>query len=318
MRGFITSVLGSNAQPGAVFATPDTYGLYMGSGHPFRWRRVTRYAPDLAVVAGTRHEALYGTAGALWRSTTEGRTWTRLSCNLGIAAATPEGGVAVSPSDQSSLYVVGQPGDYPLNHLGGYYRSTNGGKTWSRSTVGATTDNGPALQAVAVNPRDPNDVTVASYYGGVFRTGNGDEWAFTKLPGPLHPWDGQQVETLAYGAGPTPLLWAGTTNGAFRRSPDGTWVRAGLHGHGVTVFPDARLAGVALAILGYNGTSRACVRRTANTGRTWQPVHALPCTVSGISIQPSDDTIYAWTAHTIYQSTNHGKTWTKLPPLPMG
>ena len=311
-RGMIDSVEGSSAQPGRVYVSTSGRGLYVGGGHPFRWRHVVVAAPDIVLAVGAQHDVLYGEAWGLFRSVDEGRHWTPVSCDYG------GGDFAVSPSDPSSLYQLGNPGDWPLNKLGGYYRSRDGGKTWSRSTVGKTEYDGPELNAVAVNPTNPEDVTIALYGGGIERTVNGSDWTYTRLPGPSRPWDGQQVENLAYGAGPNGVLWAGTTSGVFVRGADGAWVQAGLAGHGVTVYPDARVAPDALALLGFNGMGRACVRRTTDSGKTWFPVRGLRCDIRGIRVSPADDTAYAWTLHMLYRSTDHGATWTGLPPLRVG
>jgi photosystem II stability/assembly factor-like uncharacterized protein len=294
-----------------VYANSDTYGLYAGGGSPFTWRRVAAVAPDVEVAVGRHREVLYGLAWGLYRSDDGGKDWRRISCNYGAF----NGGIAVSKSDPSSLYQVGQAGDDALDHVtGGYYRSTNEGKTWSRSAVGATQYDGPVLQAVAVSPTNPNDVTVASYYGGVFRTGNGDDWAFTGVPKSSH-----QVETLGYGAGTNPVLWAGTSAGAFRRLPDGTWVPAGLSGRSISVFPDADVAAAAFAVVeAQDNPGHACVRRTTNSGSVWLRVEALPCHIIGVSVSARDDAVYAWTTRTLYRSNDRGTTWTRLPPLPVG
>jgi hypothetical protein len=312
-RGLVTSVLGSSANSDVVYATPDSYGLYAGSGRPFRWHRVAAASPGLDVAIGNRPEVLYGATDALYRSTNGGKTWQQLSCNYNID------GVAVSPTDPSSLYLAGQPGDDALSYLGGYYRSTDGGKTWARSTVGAPTYEGPEEQALAVDPRNPNDVTVAEGGGGLYRTLNGHDWAFTRFPGPKYPYPGgQEIWSLAYGAGSRPALWAGTTSGVFRRTAQGTWVRAGLRGHDLTAFPDTQRASVVLALLGSDGMGRECVDRTTDGGETWTRVGSLPCNIWGATVQRSSGLFYAWARHAIYRSTDHGRTWTQLPPLPIG
>jgi hypothetical protein len=304
-RGFarwIASVAGSSSRPGTVYATTQAATLYTYDGAA--WHRAPTVAPaSLDFVVGRHRDALYGTDyGALFRSTNGGRSWRRLICDVGFGA-----GATADEGTPSSIYLAAGPGDDALDTYGGLYSSRDRGQTWTRLHRWRGAD----INAVAADPRDPNDVTVAPYFGNLYRTRTGTHWAFTRLPGPKYPWGGQEVFSLSFGGAHSPVLWAGTTGGVFRRAADGTWARAGLrHGGRVSVLADAKRRTVAFAILG------ACVRETTDRGRSWFRVAALPCAIRGMRIQPADDSFYAWTNHTVFRSTDHGATWTRLPALP--
>lgn len=199
---------------------------------------------------------------------------------------------------------------------GGLYGTSNGGRTWKRYTNFPSAGPGyveqQIINAVAADPRNSADITVGAEAGGVYRSRDGGKrWSFDAIErrkttaGPL-------VWSLAYGPAPSYFLWAGSVNGAFRRSPDGSWRAAGLPGQNVYVVPDARLPQVAFAFPQYGGRAN----RTFDGGEKWQPMKGLPDSITGISVQADTDVAYAWTARTIYRSFDHGASWSRLPKLP--
>jgi hypothetical protein len=177
-----------------------------------------------------------------------------------------------------------------------------------------------AVQAVVIDSGNVDDLTVALGDGGVARSlDGGGNWSFSSMG--FKPvgteLEGPQVWDLTYGAAPAHTLWAGSQQGVFRRSRNGMWTRVlrGGYAADVTVVPDAGLPQLAF-VFNWPWHHELISRRTLDGGKTWHPVPGLPAGIQGISIRPSDDTVYAWTSHRIYQSQDHGDTWTQLPPLP--
>jgi photosystem II stability/assembly factor-like uncharacterized protein len=112
---------------------PDT--LYVGSGEGLQ-------RPDLSVGDG------------IYKSTDAGKTWT----HLGLRDAQQIAGLAVHPRDPDRVYaaVLGHP--YGANAERGVFRSTDGGKTWTKVLF---KDENTGASAVALDPSNPNIVYAA-------------------------------------------------------------------------------------------------------------------------------------------------------------
>lgn len=123
------------------------------------------FAPD-----GT---AYIGTESAVWRSSDDGLTWTRL--DLGIELTQRVFAVTLDPSDASTLWITIEGGVQPVNVM----RSTDGGETWVDRTP--PLDSPMRGRGVAVDPHDPDTVIAVfgpSVTGGAVwvTTDGGDSW----------------------------------------------------------------------------------------------------------------------------------------------
>jgi photosystem II stability/assembly factor-like uncharacterized protein len=167
------------AAPRAAYDSTLFHGMRWRAIGPFRGGRVT-------AVAGVRGEPMTyyqgATGGGVWKTTDAGITWTPLSDSAFGSGSI--GAIAVAESDPNVVYVgTGEtcirgntsPGD-------GMYRSTDGGRTWSRIGL----EDAGQIAAVRVHPRDPDLVYVAVLghaFGpnptrGVFRSRDGGRtWA---------------------------------------------------------------------------------------------------------------------------------------------
>jgi photosystem II stability/assembly factor-like uncharacterized protein len=112
---------------------PDT--LYVGSGEGLQ-------RPDLSVGDG------------IYKSTDAGKTWT----HLGPRDAQQIAGLAVHPRDPDRVYaaVLGHP--YGASAERGVFRSTDGGKTWTKVLF---KDENTGASAVALDPSNPEVVYAA-------------------------------------------------------------------------------------------------------------------------------------------------------------
>jgi photosystem II stability/assembly factor-like uncharacterized protein len=104
-----------------------------------------------------------GSAHSLWRSTDGGAHWvnqpvTALTCGLGD--------LAVAPSNAAVIYLGGCKDE----HVSALLRSTDGGNTFTDVSAGLT---GPHVQALAVDPRDPNTLWAGTGYPFLDEPGDG-------------------------------------------------------------------------------------------------------------------------------------------------
>lgn len=115
-------------------------------------------------------------SGGVWRSTTQGHTWTNLTDQLPVSTF---GDVAVAPSDGSVVYIgSGEQNNRQSTSWGnGVYRSNDGGDSWQHLGLAETRHIGK----VEVHPANPDVVYVAalgnlwapSEERGVFRSRDG-------------------------------------------------------------------------------------------------------------------------------------------------
>ena len=117
-------------------------------------------------------------SGGLWRSTTQGHTWTNLTDHLPVSTF---GDVALAPSNPRIVYAgTGEQNNRQSTSWGnGVYRSDDGGDTWQHLGL----ENTRHIGKVEVDPTDPDRVFVAalgnlwapSEERGVFRSSDGGE-----------------------------------------------------------------------------------------------------------------------------------------------
>ena len=99
------------------------------------------------------------TGTGLWRTTNNGDNWTNISMN-----PTPDGFYRIR-------YQSGNTNKIHAVTTSGYYRSDNGGSSWTRRLSGNTTD-------LAINPSNPNIIYTAKWGDGLYKsTTNGSDWS---------------------------------------------------------------------------------------------------------------------------------------------
>ena len=121
---------GSIGALAVALSRPDT--VYVGSGEGLQ-------RPDLSVGDG------------IYKSTDAGKTW----AHLGLRDAQQIAGLAVHPRDPDRVYaaVLGHP--YGPNAERGVFRSTDGGRTWTKVLY---KDENTGASAVALDPSNPDFV----------------------------------------------------------------------------------------------------------------------------------------------------------------
>lgn len=112
------------------------------------------------------NNAFAGTQGGLFKSSDGGNTWRRLT--TGLPDDLVQINVAIAPSRPDRLYATlstTQPGGYATGKGLGFYRSDDGGESWTQITNDprpAMKIGGGDLSVPAVDPKDPDVVYVAS------------------------------------------------------------------------------------------------------------------------------------------------------------
>jgi photosystem II stability/assembly factor-like uncharacterized protein len=322
----IDSLIVSSSVVSRIYVNDANLSLYVGDGERrFRWRRLARIPGDLEVSAGRRHDELFAAWGSVFKSIDGGRSWKTITCSKESMVNR----VAVPASDPRTIYLAM---DYTSNDheppgAGGMYRSSDGGRSWTRFTRYYPKPlpwpfNDLALQAsdVVVGSRSSRVVYFATQYGGILMSRDGGaNWYFNpidrKAKVPIAPGGRYLIPTtIANGAGAHPALWIVTNASTVYRGDEYArhWSRMGNLRGISEVVADRRLANVVMAV-----SKKGAAMRTVDGGRHWAHVKGLPRNIQGVTIQPIDDTFYAWSLTTnVFRSRDHGATWTKLPPLP--
>jgi photosystem II stability/assembly factor-like uncharacterized protein len=114
----------------------------------------------------------------LFRSDDKGESWRDMEINR-FSHLTYGRDIRVSPHDPKVLYACLSPAARSMD--GSIYRSDDVGQSWKRFDHGIKAE--ATMMAVALHPRDPNQIYGVSRFGQVFATQDGGKsWSETRLP----------------------------------------------------------------------------------------------------------------------------------------
>jgi len=108
-------------------------------------------------------------AGGLWKSTNGGSSWTVVSDqfdNMGISA------IAIDYTNTNIMYIGTGDKEAGDTYSTGIMKSTDGGSTWSSTSVTFSKSQGAKCTDILMHPTNPS-ILVASFNGLVYRTTNG-------------------------------------------------------------------------------------------------------------------------------------------------
>lgn len=163
------------SDPRTFYAATATGGLWKTVNHGISFTSVFDNQPDFALgavaLAQSRPDTVYvGTGEAnnsrstydgngVYKSTDGGKTWT----HAGLPNAGRIGRIVVHPKNPDIVFVAASGKLYSENPDRGVYRSTDGGKTWTK-TLDHTVD-GREIGAIdiAMDPSNPNHLYAATY-----------------------------------------------------------------------------------------------------------------------------------------------------------
>ncbi len=258
--------------------------------------------------------------GSLQLSIDGGATWRDVSGRLDQVQQ-----VAFSPNfaaDRTAFAVtavITQEGVYS----GGIYRSTDGGRNWSRVSTGLIG------WAVAISPDFAADHTVWVYGSSTTQSGvfvsidGGDSW--TLLASSLHA--GVIAPSPNYAIDRT--IFTGTGDGGVQRSTDGgqTWTQVLFHTTtALAVSPAYAASGTVYAGVKETTDGPGALYRSTDGGATWQKSNtAIPATRNGGGLTitalrfAGDGSVLAGVSYSapgygpaggaVYRSANGGQTW---------
>jgi photosystem II stability/assembly factor-like uncharacterized protein len=132
----------------------------------------------LAVSAAAAGTVFLANRMGLFRSDDRGATWKDMEIGR-FSPLTYGRDIRVSPQDPKVMYACLSPAARSTD--GAIYRTEDVGETWKRFDHGVKAD--ATMMAVAVHPRDPNQVYGVSRFGQVFGTQDGGRtWHEHRLP----------------------------------------------------------------------------------------------------------------------------------------
>jgi photosystem II stability/assembly factor-like uncharacterized protein len=299
MGGRIHDIEALPRNPAVVYVASASGGLWKSINKGTTWTPIFDDQPvstfgDVAIApsnpdvvwAGTgeqnnRQSTSWG--NGVYRSTDAGKTWSY----LGLADTRHIGRVRVHPANPDVAYVAALGNLWAPSPDRGVYRTTDGGKTWSKVLF---VDSLTGVVDLAMDPTNP-DVLYAAAYQRLRRA-----WGFNG-GGP-----GSGIYKTTDGG----RTWAKLTNGL----PPGDKGRIGL----AVAASDPRVLNAIVEHATAGG-----VYRTEDGGATWTKVNTLnprPMYYSHIFIDPTDDQRVYVLGVTYYKSRDGGKTFRRMPHAP--
>jgi photosystem II stability/assembly factor-like uncharacterized protein len=303
MSGRVVDMDVVESNPSTWYVAGATGGLWRTTDNGVTWSStfdapvhsigdVAVFQPNPQIIwVGTGERASRQSVGwgdGVYKSTDGGTTWQ----NMGLATSMHIGRIQLHPSDPNIAYVAAQGSVWGAGGDRGLYRTTDGGRSWTRTLA---VDDETGATDVAMDWNDPNVLYASTY----------------------------QRRRSAYGfdgGGPGSALWKSTDAGA-------TWAK--LTGHGL---PEGEYGRIGIGVYRknpniltvsieqgarYNASTAYIVRkagvyRSEDAGATWTFMsdwNPRPMYASQVIIDPNDDQrIYMLNAYSF--SDNGGKTFT--------
>jgi photosystem II stability/assembly factor-like uncharacterized protein len=297
--GRIHDVEAVPADPSTIYVATASGGLWKTTNNGTTWQSVFDDQPvstfgDIAIApsnpaiiwAGTgeqnnRQSTSWG--DGVYRSTDAGMTWT----HLGLVETRHIGRVVVHPTNPDIAYVAALGNLWKPNPERGVFKTTDGGRTWTKVLYLDTLTGAVDL---AMDPANPNTLFAATYQR--LR----GAWGFN-------------------GGGPGSGIYRSTDGGSSWRRlaaglPSGDMGRIGL----AIAASNPR---VVMATVEHRGA--AGTYRSADGGETWRRVNSLnprPMYYSEIRIDPRDENRVYMLGTQSYTSEDGGVTFRELPTAP--
>ncbi len=295
--GRVLAVAGVPTQPRTFYFGSANGGVWKTTNSGLSWKPLFNHEPvasigAIAVAPSDPNVVYVGTGEAdsrgdvtfgdgVYKSTDGGKSWT----NVGLKATRHIAKIVVDPKDPNVVMVSALGRIYGASKERGIFRSTDGGRTWSKTLYVNDRTGGIDL---SMDPSDPSVV-----YAGM--------WTIRRTP-----WH--------FSSG-------GKGDGLFKSTDEGkTWTR--LQGHGL---PSGVLGKIGVAVAGGNSHGQVVyalieardggLYRSDNGGVDWkrisadQRIRARAWYFTNVFADPVDaNTLYA-TNTGFFKSTDGGRTW---------
>jgi photosystem II stability/assembly factor-like uncharacterized protein len=267
-------------------------GVYKTIDGGQSWTNLTNglfnaYIMQLSIAPGDARIVLATTNQGLFKSTDAGATWKHIEnehFGFGFLRHTHLHGMAIDPRDSNVIF-VGGGGDKLAPKGGGMFKSTDGGKTWSKINRGFTTD--VHVSWVVIDPSNSQTVYVATqgWVEGWDRIGNGSG-IFKSIDGG-QTWQKVnngimllEIGSLAIDPRKPQILFAGDEEGNIYKTVDGAaswqWLTKMAAEVGKIAVDRNNPATVYAAVGKYKvfrGSLGDGVWRTTDGGKTWQSIN---------------------------------------------
>lgn len=112
-------------------------------------------------------------SGGLWKSTDSGDSWTPLTDNLPAIGAS---GLAIDPNNSDVLYLATGDGDGSDTYSFGVLKSTDGGESWSTTSLIYDLSQSIKCSKILMDPTDTDKLYVATSVGLVVSNNGGNSW----------------------------------------------------------------------------------------------------------------------------------------------
>ena len=329
MGGRVNDVEGDPNDPMTVYVAFATGGLWKTSNGGITWTSLFDEMPytsigDIGVSASNGQVVYVGMGEAnnrqsssigngVYKTTDGGATWT----HLGLADTQSISRVAVHPRDPNIAFVAAMGHLFGPNEERGLFRTTDGGKTWTKSKY---IDQFTGFADVVFDPSNPRTLYATSYQR-------------------LRTWWGYN------GGGPGSGLWKSTDGGntwtrlqgnGLPEPDDKIWGRSGVDVHRANpnivyaIIESGASGGTGAGVAddggplepGQGGGGRgqqappnpkkSGVWRSNDAGKTWtflSNVNDRPMYYSQIRVHPTNPDIVVQGGATAQRSVDGGKTW---------
>jgi photosystem II stability/assembly factor-like uncharacterized protein len=271
--------------------------------YPMDWRVSGPTGGDvraLVVDANDPQRFYFGTLdGQIYTSSDGGQNWS-LFVNFNRPKLFIDN-IIVDPRNSRTIYVAAHRHTEP----GGFFKTTDGGRTWRESTE----LRGEAVHSLYQAEADQN-MLLAGTSHGVYRSLNaGDSWTQLPTTGLIN----QNVESLAMDPRSTNIIYAGTWHRFFKSTDSGQTWRLMKEG----MIDDSDVFAIDIDPRDPNHIiSSACsgIYESKNAGESWRKVQGIPSQsrrTRAILQHPSiPGIVFAGTTEGFWRSANGGSSWT--------
>ena len=242
-------------------------------------------------------------AGTLYLSTDNGKTWSRLA-RLGSPAEMVLDHIVIDPADPKNMFVAAWNAQSP-NSDGDLFRSKDAGKTWE-----IVSDlHGKSLRALSV--ADANSkILVAGALDGIYRSHDGGQnW---ERISPENHAEIKNIESIAIDPANPDVIYAGTWHLPWKTEDGGkNW-----HNIKKGVIDDSDVFSIVIdQAQPANLFISACsgIYRSESAGDLFRKIQGIPYSARRtrmLKMDPTDhNVVYAGTTEGLWKTTDSGATW---------